>query len=195
MTETDAAQSKAELRREALARRDALSPDERAAGSARISGHLASLLFDDRPRILAGYWPIGSEVDIRAALRGLAELEVQLALPVVVSGRVVFREWAPGWPVYPAGFGSMGPPPEAEERVPETLIVPLVGFDKAGHRLGYGKGFYDRAVAELRTKGGTPRLIGVAFSVQETPPIEAEPHDIRLDVVVTEAGVVPLRAN
>lgn len=190
MTDTDPAQSKAELRATALAQRNALAAEERAAKSARISGHLAALLFEETPAILAGYWPIGSEADIRAALRGLAEAEVQLALPVVVGGRVIFREWAPGWPLYPAGFGSMGPPPEAETRVPDTLIVPVVGFDKAGHRLGYGKGFYDRAIAELRGNGGKPRLVGVAFAAQEVPSIPDEPHDIRLDDLVTEAGPV-----
>jgi 5-formyltetrahydrofolate cyclo-ligase len=188
MADTDPAQSKAELRRAALTARDALSAEERSAKSARISGHLASFLFEDRPAVLAGYWPIGSEADIRAALRGLSQLEVQLALPVVVNGRVVFREWAPGWPLYPAGFGSMGPPPEAETRVPDTLIVPVVGYDKQGHRLGYGKGFYDRAIAELRAKGGQPRLIGVAFAAQEVSSIPSEPHDIRLDDLITEAG-------
>jgi 5-formyltetrahydrofolate cyclo-ligase len=84
----------------------------------------------------------------------------------------------------------MGPPPEAERRVPDTLIVPVVGYDKAGHRLGYGKGFYDRAIAELMASGAKPRLIGVAFAVQEVSSIPDEPHDIRLDSLVTEAWPV-----
>ena len=190
MTDSDPAQSKAELRRAALIERDQLSMEDRVRLSARISGHLASLLWDEPPTILAGYWPIGSEADIRAALRGASGFGVELALPVVVGGRVIFREWAPGWPLVPAGFGSMGPPPEAERRVPDTLIVPVVGYDKAGHRLGYGKGFYDRAIAELTASGAKPRLIGVAFAVQEVSSIPNEPHDIRLDSLVTDAGPV-----
>ncbi len=192
MIDSDPAHAKAALRDSALKARNALSAEERAAKSARISGHLASLLFDDPPAILAGYWPIGSEADIRAALRGLAELKVELALPVVVNGRVVFREWAPGWPLYPSGFGTMGPPPEAEARIPDTLVVPVVAFDDEGHRLGYGEGFYDRAIAELRAGGGKPRLIGVAFAAQEVSSIPDEPHDIALDDLVTEAGPVTL---
>ena len=91
----------------------------------------------------------------------------------------------------PAGFGTLGPAAEAEEAVPDMVVLPLAGFDVAGHRLGYGKGHYDRVLSRLHADGRRPYLVGLAFDIQQVDPIPFEDHDIRLDMVVTERGLRP----
>ena len=87
-------------------------------------------------------------------------------------------------------------PIEAAPRIePALVIVPVVGFDRAGTRIGYGKGHYDRTIAALRANGGNPPLIGIAFSVQEVDTIPHEPHDVRLDVIITESETLDFRGT
>lgn len=69
------------------------------------------------------------------------------------------------------------------------MLIPLSAFDKTGHRIGYGAGYYDRAITRLHEKGLNPRLIGIAFDCQEVPSVPAEPHDVRLDAILTESGL------
>jgi 5-formyltetrahydrofolate cyclo-ligase len=96
------------------------------------------------------------------------------------------RLWEQGTPLYEAGFGTLAPSELAPQVEPDVIVMPLLGFDSRGTRLGYGGGYYDRTLAKL---GKRPRLIGLAFSVQEISEIPHEPHDIPLDAVVTEKGV------
>jgi 5-formyltetrahydrofolate cyclo-ligase len=100
----------------------------------------------------------------------------------------VFRRWRPGAPLEAAPFGLSHPPAEAGTVDPDVLLVPLAAFDRRGHRIGYGRGYYDRALARLDARGRR-RAIGVAFSVQEVDAVPDEPHDRRLDAVLTEAGL------
>jgi 5-formyltetrahydrofolate cyclo-ligase len=181
------ATSKAALRVDALARRNGLDAAARAAGSEAIAGQALLLVLAARPKAASFYWPIRSEVDPRPLLAAVRDAGVAVALPVLADATVLrFRAWRAGADLVPAGFGTLGPGADAPEVMPDVIVLPLAGFDRAGHRIGYGKGHYDRAVAALHRAGRRPLLIGLAFSVQEVARVPAEPHDIRLDAVVTE---------
>jgi 5-formyltetrahydrofolate cyclo-ligase len=113
------------------------------------------------------------------------------ALPAVPApgAALAFRRWRPDHDLVAGGYGIPEPPPSAPPLRPAALLVPLLAFDRAGHRLGQGAGHYDRTLAELRAAG--PLLaLGLAFAVQEEPALPAEPHDQRLDWIVTEAGAL-----
>jgi 5-formyltetrahydrofolate cyclo-ligase len=86
------------------------------------------------------------------------------------------------------GFGTVGPGADAAVLDPDIMLVPLSAFDRTGHRIGYGAGYYDRAIERLWQKGLDPQLIGIAFDCQEVPSVPAEPHDVRLDAILTESG-------
>jgi 5-formyltetrahydrofolate cyclo-ligase len=172
---------KAALRAEALARRDALELDARLIwDEAIVARALALPVFAQGP--VSAYWPMRSEADPRPILEALHERGLPLCLPAIVEKRMVFRRWAPWDPIVPGGFGTLVPSPEEPEVKPTILIVPLAAFDRCGYRIGYGKGYYDRAIAELE-----PTLtIGIAYAAQETEAVPAEAHDRRLDWVVTQ---------
>lgn len=181
---------KAELRTQALARRGAIAPEARGAAAEAVARAVADLAIPAGP--VAAYWPILSELDplpAAAALRGRGH---EIVLPCVTEAGLVFRRWRDGDPLVRAGLGLMEPDPEAEALVPRTLLVPLAAFDRRGHRIGYGKGFYDRALAALPAPVLT---IGLAFATQEIPLIPDEPHDHPLDFVVTEREIIDARAT
>ncbi len=184
---------KATLRRAALARRDALEIDDRLGWDEAIASRalaLPELLETAGP--VSGYWPIRSEVDPRPILEELAARGVPTALPVVTPDGLVFRAWTPWEPLVPAGFGTLGPGIDAPALRPAVLLVPLSGFDRVGHRLGYGQGHYDRVLAARRREGAPVLAIGLAYATQEVPAVPAEAHDIPLDVIVTpEAAFRP----
>jgi 5-formyltetrahydrofolate cyclo-ligase len=180
---------KVELRRAALARRDALASDWRAEASRAIAQRALDLPELTSSGPVACYWPIRSEVDPRPLGEMLAGRGLALALPVVTSDGLVFRVWRPGDPLEAAGFGTMGPLASAPAIRPAVLLVPLAAFDRACHRIGYGAGFYDRAIEILRASGPLT-MIGLAFAAQEVEHVPAEPHDRALDAIVTEAGVI-----
>ena len=140
--------------------------------------------------IVSGYWPIRSEIDPRPAMTSLHEQGFQMCLPVVTGpGEVLeFRVWHPDMAMIKSGFGVLVP--EVREVIePEALIVPLLAFDKNGHRLGYGGGFYDRTLAMLRAKRRSYG-IGFAFAGQIRNSVPSGPHDQHLDAIVTETGTV-----
>ncbi|MDO5528527.1 MAG: 5-formyltetrahydrofolate cyclo-ligase [Paracoccus sp. (in: a-proteobacteria)] len=182
----DIAVEKAALRaRLAQRRAKAASPDAQAA----LAVVLAGLLRDHagQGRTLSFYWPMGSEADPRPAL---AAWDGPLCLPVTTrkGSALIFRRFSPADTLEPGPFGTSHPAPSAPALTPDLLIVPLLGFDSAGNRLGYGGGFYDRTLAELRASG--PRLaIGLGFDAQREAHIPAEPTDQRLDLIVTQSGV------
>ncbi|MBA4223797.1 5-formyltetrahydrofolate cyclo-ligase [Bosea sp. (in: a-proteobacteria)] len=172
---------KAVLRAEALARRDALELDDRLLWDEAIVAHVLALpVFTQSP--VSAYWPMRSEADPRPILEALHERGLLLCLPAIAGKRMHFRRWAPWEPIVPGGFGTLVPAPEQPEVKPTILIVPLAAFDRRGYRIGYGKGYYDRAITELE-----PTLtIGIAYAAQEIAEVPAEAHDRRLDWVVTQ---------
>jgi 5-formyltetrahydrofolate cyclo-ligase len=187
---TDFAATKARFRAEAMARRDALSPGARAAASVEIADRADPIIAERKPAAVSFYWPMRSECDPRPLINRLRRRGMAMALPAVVDGSIVFRRWGEGEPLHPAPFGLSEPPPAAPAVNPDFIVLPVVGFDRFGNRLGYGKGHYDRAITALHARGHRPGLLGIAFSVQEVPALSAQPHDVRLDWVVTERGVL-----
>jgi 5-formyltetrahydrofolate cyclo-ligase len=128
-------------------------------------------------------------------MRQLAAQGAQLALPVI-QGRdqpLIFRAWNADAQLLRGQLGIMEPSPLSPEVVPEIVLVPLAAFDRAGHRIGYGAGHYDRSFAQLR-QSKPITSIGLAFAIQETDAVPALSHDVKLDFVLTEAGTLDFRS-
>lgn len=177
------------LREEALARRDALDPRFRLEAALDLAG-MAGEIAPPAGSVASGFWPIRSEMDVRPLLAALSDRGTRLALPVIVDRTtIVFRELLRGAPLTDAGFGTVGPGEDAAVLDPDLMLVPLAAFDARGHRIGYGAGHFDRAIARLRHGGRTPRLIGIAFDCQEVALVPDEPHDVVLPEILTESGL------
>ena len=186
----NAKQLKAQYRSERLALRDAIAPQERAEKGRAMLAHAGEALVFAPGAIVSGFLPIRSEADIRPLMARLGERGARLCVPVILDRQtIVFRELVEGAPLVSSGFGTVGPGEEAAELDPDIMLVPLSAFDRTGHRIGYGAGYYDRAIERLWQKGMDPQLIGIAFDCQEVPSVPAEPHDVRLDAVLTESGL------
>ncbi len=185
------ANPKAVLRREALARREGIGPAVRAAFSRRLAEEGLRLARLWRPRIVSAFHPMRDEPDTLALLNALAEDGFATALPVVVGrgSSLLFRRWRPGDPTQ-AGAMSIREPVEAAPVVdPDLLFVPLACFDRRGHRIGYGAGYYDLTLARLRA---TKRVhaAGIAYGVCEIVAVPYETHDQSLDAIVTEQETI-----
>lgn len=181
---------KAQYRNERLAARDAIPADERIEMGLAMAAHGGDAIDVAPGAIVSGFLPIRSEVDIRPLMARLRERGARLCVPVILDrSTIVFRELVPGAALTASGFGTSGPGPDAAVLDPDIMLVPLSAFDSTGHRIGYGAGHYDRAIARLHQKGLNPRLIGIAFDCQEVPSVPAEPHDVRLDAILTESGL------
>ncbi|GJE54698.1 MULTISPECIES: 5-formyltetrahydrofolate cyclo-ligase [Methylobacterium] len=191
MPDTPALPDKARLRAEVLARRDALEPEARKAGSVAVAETVIGIPALGDAELVGGFWPIRSEIDPRPLIERLFARGQRVALPKVTPSGLVFREWRAGEALVRGGFGLSEPRDDLPEVFPTALIVPLAAFDRTGNRIGYGKGYYDMAIERLSRRGQV-LTIGIAFSVQEVAHVPAEPHDRPLDHLVTETGLVPL---
>ncbi|RNF33018.1 5-formyltetrahydrofolate cyclo-ligase [Paracoccus methylarcula] len=171
------AAEKSALRQQALAARERQGGDQ-----AGITRHLGAALEPHAGKILSGYWPMRGEADPIPAMRAHSG---PLCLPVVTGKAValVFRAWD-GDSLEPGPFGTSHPPESSSVLSPQILIVPLAAFDRAGNRIGYGGGYYDRTLELLRGQGPVT-AIGLAFASQELPSIPAEGFDQPLDLIVT----------
>jgi 5-formyltetrahydrofolate cyclo-ligase len=180
---------KARLRKERLAARDSLSCEERIEKSLALSSHGQVAIEFQPGTVISGFLPIRSEVDLRPLMAKLAENGARICVPVILDKQtIVFRELVRGAELVAGTFGTFGPGPDAPELEPAVMLVPLSVFDARGERIGYGGGYYDRAIDRLRQKGSRPTLIGIAFDCQEVASVPEEPHDVRLDAVLTESG-------
>lgn len=188
MVEDGIEAEKALLRKAARARREALDLQFRIDASKSISFHFFDKVAFGPEDAIAGYWRIRDEVDCQPILVRLMDGGQTVILPVVNGPEepLEFRVWGADAPLYEAGFGTLAPSDLAPRSEPDLILMPLLGFDKAGTRLGYGGGYYDRTLATMRKK---PMLVGLAFSAQGFDHIPREAHDIPLDAVVTENGV------
>ncbi|MCB1382789.1 MAG: 5-formyltetrahydrofolate cyclo-ligase [Notoacmeibacter sp.] len=185
---TDTQSLKKQLRGEALARRDALDPAYRIEAAMRLADDNGLLDFD-HGTVVAGYLPIRSELDMRPLMMALAARGARLCVPAMLDRTTIeFRALVRGAPLVANGFGTVAPGPEAEVLVPDIILLPLAAFDRRGTRIGYGAGYYDRAISRLRAEGSDPRLIAMAFDCQQVECAPAEAHDIPLPEVWTETG-------
>ncbi|WP_309084629.1 5-formyltetrahydrofolate cyclo-ligase [Chelativorans sp.] len=154
----------------------------------RIAAYLEEIIGEVAGATVSAYWPFRGEPDLRPLLERISRKGGRTALPVVVQrgAPLVFRAWTQGDALEKGIWNIPVPPPSALEVTPNVVIAPVVGFDPACYRLGYGGGFFDRTLAVLPKR---PRVVGVGYSVAAIPTIYPQRHDIALDVVVTEEGV------
>ncbi len=181
----DLAAAKARLRHEMLTHRAGIAMPDAARA-------VAMVILEEAPpplgAVVSGYWPLGHELDPRPLLEALSARGHAVALPVTTRrGQPLrFRQWQPGEPLMPARFGLSEPPPEAPELRPDWLLVPLLAFDRRGHRLGYGAGYYDRTLESLPGA----MALGFAYAGQEVPRVPDGLGDRPLRAVATERGVI-----
>jgi 5-formyltetrahydrofolate cyclo-ligase len=176
------------LRKQTLARRDALD-SARCASAAEMLATREMPFTIARGIVVSGYVAMRSELNPRPLMLSLRAAGANLALPTIVDDRIVFRAYEPGDPLVQAVFGTFEPKAERQEVEPDVVLAPLVAFDAAGFRLGYGKGYYDQALARLRRKKQIV-AVGLAFEAQRVGNIPRTPRDQRLDYVLTEAALV-----
>ena len=181
-------EAKAALRIKAHAARAALPQADRADAALAVRQHFFESITLNAGDIVAAYWRIRDELDCQPILVRLMDSNQTVVLPVVLGPDepLDLRVWEQGASLYEAGFGTLAPSELAPKAEPDIVIMPLLGFDKMGTRLGYGGGYYDRTLAKMRKK---PMLVGLAFAAQELDAIPREAHDVPLDAIVTEAGM------
>jgi len=185
--------AKAELRVQARSRRDGLPASVRAAAARAIAARPFPLALTPRA-IVSGFMPLGSEITPIPLMRKLAGAGAQLALPVL-CGRgkpLTMRAFGFGQRLVPGVWGIPEPATDAVEVFPDILLVPLLAFDRSGHRIGYGAGYYDLTIAALRARK-TITACGLAFAAQEISSVPTTSRDARLDLVLTEREVIDCR--
>jgi 5-formyltetrahydrofolate cyclo-ligase len=185
--------AKSELREQALARRDAIPAEARAAAAQAIAARPFPVEVA-AGTIVSGFSPMKSEINPVPLMRHLADRGAKLALPVVVGrGKpLIMRAWSFGEELGAGVWGIREPSPDAPEVLPDILLVPLAAFDRSGHRIGYGAGYFDMTLHRLR--GLKPIVaIGLAFAAQEISAVPTTPRDARLDLVLTEREAIDCR--
>ena len=181
---TDVARWRAAERKRLLAERQALSAEERQARSDRIARSLDRIVGKVNGRIISSYWPFRGEPDLRNWSIRIIERGGRIALPVVIrkGWPLEFRIWSPGDPLE-RGYMNILVPSRGPSVQPDVAIAPLVGFDAANFRLGYGGGFFDRTLAAMPRRAF---VIGVGAAESRLATIYPQPHDIALDAIVTD---------
>jgi len=173
-------------------RRRALTPEQQDSYAQAVAAHLDSLLEkkygDIAGKVVGGYWPIQGELDLVFWFHKLCKRGVRVALPITIEqdAPLIFREWLPETNMEKDRWHIPIPPVENAQLLPEILLSPLLAWDVAGYRLGYGGGYFDRTLAALSPK---PFVIGVGIQVAQVPTIFPQTYDIPMDAVVTEIGV------
>lgn len=179
-------------RKRLIEARLALPVGERKEMGEAITRHLETELGDTVGRTISFYWPFRGEPDLRPLMESLSEREAICALPIVVEkGQpLTFRSWRQGERLE-RGVWNIPVPAEGDIVMPEIVIAPIVGFDPQCYRLGYGGGFFDRTLAVAESR---PRVLGVGYASQTLSTIFPQPHDIPMDCVVTDGGVLRPRS-
>ena len=183
--------SKADWRKDALARRMAVAPEIRAAFAEKLAIEGVKLARRAIVRNVAAFFPIGSEPDTRMLLAALDYHQFTTLLPVTQEKGLplIFRRWREGQLLLEGPMGLREPSARLPEGVPDLTFVPLAAFDRRGFRIGYGGGHYDATLAALRMSGTGP-AIGIAFACQEIGRVPEEDHDQPLDFVLTESELI-----
>jgi 5-formyltetrahydrofolate cyclo-ligase len=185
--EPDSIAFRAELRRTKIAARQALPSLEHARASAFIETHLATALSQRLSQTIAFCWPLRNEFDCRPLVLRLLAQGWRACQPVVVApdAAMIFRPWTPDTPMTTDRHGI--PIPTGNDTIiPDVVLLPLVAFDPLGYRLGYGGGYFDRTLAAMSPR---PLALGVGFELARVDSVWPQPHDIRLDAIVTEMGM------
>jgi 5-formyltetrahydrofolate cyclo-ligase len=185
---TELLKLKTEARADAKLRRAEAAASSRLAAAEAVSERVAELLSGfPKATVVAGYWPIGTELDVRHTLSHLDLIGFGCALPVVVAKGepLTFRTWTPQVLMERSGLGILAPASTVPEVDPDVLLVPLLSFDRAGYRLGYGAGFYDRTLERLR-RSKRVTAVGIGFAAQEVDSVPRDQYDQPLDWLVTE---------
>ncbi len=179
--------SKRALRAAMLAKRENLGDVARRAAAASLRELFLLESPFQSPAVVSGFWPIRDEIDIRPLMDALVDKGCRLALPVVQGRgqRLLFRAWRPSEPLEAGVFGTLQPPAASGAIEPDVLIVPLLACDGEGWRLGYGGGFYDRTLADLRRRRAVT-AIGVGFDLQLVAEVPHGADDQRLDWLLTD---------
>jgi len=161
----------------------------RAQASHRVCALVLDWLDGREPTVISAFWPIRSEIDLRALMRDALARGHRLVLPRIDGGRLTFHVFdGDERSLVDGGFGTRVPAKDAEVLDPEVVLVPLAAFDEGGGRIGYGKGYYDAALADLASRRRFTS-IAVAFEAQRVEHVPREPHDWSLDWLATEAGL------
>lgn len=182
--------AKRRVRREVLARRDALTTEQRERLGALVTDRVLSLPEVDAARVVMAFWTFGSELPTMPLIEALVSRGVRVALPRVVAGDLEPRTWRPGEPTTTTTFGALEPADGTalDPAEVDVVVTPAVAFDRAGRRVGYGGGFYDRFFP--RARADTFR-VGAAFAVQLVEEeLPAGHFDLRVHAVVTESETV-----
>lgn len=174
-------------REKLISARLAVTADERAGWAEAIARHIEAR-HDFENRVVSFYWPFRGEPDLRPLMGIVLDRGGSCALPVVVGKAhpLVFRAWKPGEPLE-RGVWNIPVPAAGAPVVPDLVIAPVVGFDGDGFRLGYGGGFFDRTLAAMERK---PVVLGVGYELARIPTIFPQPHDIPMNAIVTQHGIV-----
>jgi 5-formyltetrahydrofolate cyclo-ligase len=184
---------KSQLRERALSSRDALPVALRAEAAEVVAARPLPIDVQSH-HVVSAYWPMRSEFSPLLLMHRIADRGIALALPVVVGrGRpLTFRRWTFGEPLDRGVWGIREPMQDAQEVLPDILIVPLAAFDRSGHRIGYGAGYYDKTLSFLRERKSIV-AIGLGYAAQEIDHVPSTANDARLDWVMTERGVIDCR--
>ena len=190
-------QAKRQLRRSMLSKRQQYPAAARAEAALSVAQHFADHPILAFKASIAGYRSIRAEIDVMPIFGAMARYAKQTSLPVTPAqhdkdGHIAFYPWKAGNPLTKDRLGVETPELSegAEPIIPELILVPLLAFDSAGFRLGYGGGFYDRTLAHYHeTLAQPPLTIGVGYNFQEVEQLPIEPHDMPLDGILTETGV------
>jgi 5-formyltetrahydrofolate cyclo-ligase len=180
--------TKGELRALGLARRAALTDEERQEGSRLAVEHLRPLL--RRGETVSLFWPMRDEIDPRELIDDIRAAGGRIAMPVVEKRRMFFRRYDGEDSLVPGVFGTRHPHSGQPILDPDFIIAPLAAFDRRGGRIGYGAAYYDTALGELVARGRKFRLAGIAFACQEVEEVPLEAHDVRLPMIATERELI-----
>jgi 5-formyltetrahydrofolate cyclo-ligase len=182
---------RAALRRELRERRRSLPARERIAGAERLSERLLALPFAPQSGYVAGYWAMDGEIGLHVWQLRLPQ-DCVYCLPVLHEGRLAFAPWRSGDPLVSNRYGipepDLGPDSLLEAEQMAMVVTPLVGFDRSGHRLGMGGGWYDRSFAFRHRQSAPPWLVGAAFEVQRMDVLARADWDVALDAVCTDSA-------
>ncbi len=200
-------------RRRLIAEREAVPSSQRAAWAQRIDAHLQRGFPQLTQACVAFCWPYRGEYDARNLVRQLHQAGARIALPVVVASGspLLFRQWTPDTPLLSGPLDIPYPGAQSPQLQPSHVLLPVVGIDAAGYRLGYGGGYFDRTLAALAATGiatglatdpatpapgkSAPLVIATGYELCRIPSIDPQLHDIPMDWLVTERGLYRREAS